>query len=308
MSGSHGHGHGHGTGTAHTAGGTHRRRLIGALAITVSVMLIEVVGALASGSVSLLADAGHMLSDSAGLAIAILATGLAARPGTERRTFGWKRVEILAALVNGLVVAVIGVLMLIEGTRRALSPADVDAPVMLAAAALGLVANIVALRLLTGGQKESLNVRGAYLEVLGDLLGPAAVIVAALVIWSTGFLAADGLAGVAIGLLILPRAYSLLKAVVFVLLEATPSDTDLAEVRRHMEEVPGVVLVEDLHAWTITSGLPALTAHVQVDEDAFDNGSAPRILGDLNTCIGDHFDIRHSTLQLEPATGRHNHC
>lgn len=308
MSHSHSHGHSHGIGTAPTAGGSHRRRLIGALAITVSVMLIEVVGALASGSVSLLADAGHMLSDSAGLGIAIVATGLAARPGTERRTFGWKRVEILAALVNGLVVAVIGVLMLIEGTRRALGPADVDAPVMLVAAALGLVANIVALRLLTGGQKESLNVRGAYLEVLGDLLGSAAVIVAALVIWSTGFLAADGLAGIAIGLLILPRAYGLLKAVVLVLLEATPSDTDLAEVRRHMEEVPGVVLVEDLHAWTITSGLPALTAHVQVDDDAFDNGSAPRILSDLNTCIGDHFDIRHSTLQLEPASGRHNHC
>lgn len=308
MSHSHSHGHSHGIGTAPTAGGSHRRRLIGALAITVSVMLIEVVGALASGSVSLLADAGHMLSDSAGLGIAIVATGLAARPGTERRTFGWKRVEILAALVNGLVVAVIGVLMLIEGTRRALGPADVDAPVMLVAAALGLVANIVALRLLTGGQKESLNVRGAYLEVLGDLLGSAAVIVAALVIWSTGFLAADGLAGIAIGLLILPRAYGLLKAVVLVLLEATPSDTDLAEVRRHMEEVPGVVLVEDLHAWTITSGLPALTAHVQVDDDAFDNGSAPRILSDLNTCIGDHFDIRHSTLQLEPASGRHDHC
>ncbi|MHA7144236.1 cation diffusion facilitator family transporter [Arthrobacter sp. TmT3-37] len=305
---SHSHGHSHGIGTARTAGGFHRRRLIGALAITVSVMLIEVVGALASGSVSLLADAGHMLSDSAGLGIAIVATGLAARPGTERRTFGWKRVEILAALVNGLVVAVIGVLMLIEGTRRALGPADVDAPVMLVAAALGLVANIVALRLLTGGRKESLNVRGAYLEVLGDLLGSAAVIVAALIIWSTGFLAADGLAGIAIGLLILPRAYGLLKAVVLVLLEATPSDTDLAEVRRHMEEVPGVVLVEDLHAWTITSGLPALTAHVQVDDDAFDNGSAPRILSDLNTCIGDHFDIRHSTLQLEPASGRHNHC
>lgn len=291
-----------------TAGGTHRRRLMGALVITVSVMTIEIVGALISGSVSLLADAGHMLSDSAGLAIAIFATGLAARPATERRTFGWKRVEILAALVNGLVVAVIGVLMLIEGTRRALSPTDVDAPVMLIAATLGLVANFFALRLLMGGQKESLNVRGAYLEVLGDLLGSAAVIVAALIIWFTGFRAADGLASIAIGILILPRAYSLLKAVVLVLLEATPTDTDLAEVRRHMEEVPGVVLVEDLHAWTITSGLPALTAHVQVEEHAFDNGSAPRILSDLNACIGDHFDIRHSTLQLEPATGRHNHC
>ncbi|WP_258070044.1 cation diffusion facilitator family transporter [Arthrobacter sp. SX1312] len=291
-----------------TAGGAHRGRLLAALAITVSVMLIEVIGAVLSGSVALLADAGHMLSDSVGLAIAIFATWLAARPATERRTFGWKRVEILAALVNGLIVAVIGVLMLIEGVRRFLAPVEVDAPIMLAAAALGLIANFVALRLLMGGQKESLNVRGAYLEVLGDMLGSIAVIVAALVIQLTGFTGADGLASIAIGILILPRAYSLLKAVALVLLEATPTDTDLGEVRRHMEEVPGVVLVEDLHAWTITSGLPALTAHVQIDAGAFTDGSANRILSELNACIGEHFDIRHSTLQLEPATGRHDHC
>ncbi len=304
-----GTGHSHG-GHSHglTAGGAHRGRLLAALAITVSVMLIEVIGAVLSGSVALLADAGHMLSDSVGLAIAIFATWLAARPATERRTFGWKRVEILAALVNGLIVAVIGVLMLIEGVRRFLAPVEVDAPIMLAAAALGLIANFVALRLLMGGQKESLNVRGAYLEVLGDMLGSIAVIVAALVIQLTGFTGADGLASIAIGILILPRAYSLLKAVALVLLEATPTDTDLGEVRRHMEEVPGVVLVEDLHAWTITSGLPALTAHVQIDAGAFTDGSANRILSELNACIGEHFDIRHSTLQLEPATGRHDHC
>ncbi len=299
-----GQGHSHGL----TAGGTHRGRLVAALAITSAVMLIEVVGALVSGSLALLADAGHMLSDSLGLAIAIFATWLAARPATERRTFGWKRVEILAALLNGLIVAVIGVLMLIEGTKRFLAPVEVDAPIMLVAAALGLIANFFALRLLMGVQKESLNIRGAYLEVLGDILGSIAVIIAALVIQLTGFAGADGLASIAIGLLILPRAYSLLKAVVLVLLEATPEDTDLAEVRRHMEEVPGVVLIEDLHAWTITSGLPALTAHVQIDADAFANGRAGQILSELNACIGEHFDIRHSTLQLEPATGRHDHC
>ncbi|MGV0108961.1 cation diffusion facilitator family transporter [Arthrobacter sp. CP30] len=299
-----GHGHSHGL----TVGGSHRGRLVGALAITLSVMLIEVIGAAVSGSLALLADAGHMLSDSLGLAIAIFATWLAARPATERRTFGWKRVEVLAALVNGLIVGVIGVLMLIEGTKRALSPAEVEAPIMLIAAALGLIANFIALRLLMGGQKESLNVRGAYLEVLGDMLGSIAVIIAAVVIQFTGFARADGLASIAIGLLILPRAYSLLKAVVLVLLEATPEETDLAEVRRHMEEVPGVVLVDDLHAWTITSGLPALTAHVQIDSGAFTSGRAEQILSELNACISEHFDIRHSTLQLEPATGRHDHC
>ncbi len=299
-----GHGHSHGL----TVGGAHRGRLVAALAITLSVMLIEVVGAVVSGSLALLADAGHMLSDSFGLAIAIFATWLAARPATERRTFGWKRVEVLAALVNGLVVGVIGVLMLIEGTKRFLTPVEVDAPIMLIAAALGLIANFFALRLLMGGQKESLNVRGAYLEVLGDMLGSIAVIVAALVIGLTGFARADGLASITIGILILPRAYSLLKAVVLVLLEATPEETDLAEVRRHMEEVSGVVLVDDLHAWTITSGLPALTAHVQIDSEAFTSGRAERILTELNACISEHFDIRHSTLQLEPATGRHDHC
>lgn len=299
-----GHGHSHGL----TLGGVYRGRLIAALAITFSVMIIEAVGAVISGSLALLADAGHMLSDSLGLAIALFATWLAARPATERRTFGWKRVEILAALVNGLVVGVIGILMLIEGTRRFFAPMEVDAPVMLTAAALGLVANFFALRLLTGGQKESLNVRGAYLEVLGDMLGSIAVIVAALVIQLSGFTRADGLASITIGLLILPRAYTLLKAVVLVLLEATPEETDLAEVRRHMEEVNGVVLVDDLHAWTITSGLPALTAHVQIDSTAFMDGRAEHILSELNACISGHFDIRHSTLQLEPATGRHDHC
>jgi cobalt-zinc-cadmium efflux system protein len=305
-SGGHGHSHGHSHGL--TAGGAHRGRLVAALAITLSVMLIEVVGAWVSCSLALLADAGHMLSDSFGLAIAIFATWLAARPATERRTFGWKRVEVLAALVNGLIVGVIGVLMLIEGTRRFLAPVEVDAPIMLIAAVLGLIANFLALRLLMGGQKDSLNVRGAYLEVLGDMLGSIAVIVAALVISLTGFARADGLASIAIGVLILPRAYGLLKAVVLVLLEATPEETDLAEVRRHMEEVPGVVLVDDLHAWTITSGLPALTAHVQIDTEAFSSGRAEQILTELNACISDHFDIRHSTLQLEPATGRHEHC
>ncbi|WP_394252952.1 cation diffusion facilitator family transporter [Arthrobacter pityocampae] len=299
-----GHGHSHGL----TAGGAHRGRLVAALAITLSVMLIEVVGAVVSGSLALLADAGHMLSDSFGLAIAIFATWLSARPATERRTFGWKRVEVLAALVNGLVVGVIGVLMLVEGTKRFLVPVEVEAPIMLIAAALGLIANFFALRLLMGGQKESLNVRGAYLEVLGDMLGSIAVIVAALVIQFTGFARADGLASIAIGILILPRAYSLLKAVVLVLLEATPEETDLAEVRQHMEEVPGVVLVDDLHAWTITSGLPTLTAHVQIDTDAFTSGRAEQILAELNACISEHFDIRHSTLQLEPATGHHDHC
>ncbi|KNC18411.1 cation transporter [Arthrobacter sp. RIT-PI-e] len=304
MSGhSHG-GHSHGL----TAGGAHRGRLVAALVITLSVMVIEVVGALFSGSLALLADAAHMLSDSVGLGIAILATWLAARPPTERRTFGWKRVEVLAALVNGVIVAVIGVLMLVEGTKRLMSPADVDAPVMLVAAVLGLAANVVALRLLSGGQKESLNVRGAYLEVLGDMLGSIAVIVAAVVIALTGFMAADGLAGIVIGCLILPRAYGLLRAVALVLLEATPAETDLGELRRHMEEVDGVVEVEDLHAWTITSGSPVLTAHVQIHPLAYADGSAHRILTELNACIGEHFDIRHSTLQLEPAGGRHDHC
>lgn len=296
MSG-HSHGHSHGA----TAAQAHRGRLAVVLGITLAVMVAEVIGAVVSGSFALLADAGHMLTDATGISLALAATWLATRPATTSRTFGWQRAEVLAALANGLILAVVAVTVLIEGFRRIAEPPEVEAPIMLGVAVVGLAANVTGIVLLRAGQKESLNVRGAYLEVLGDLLGSVAVIVAAVVLLATGFRQADGVASVVIGLLILPRAYSLLRQVVAVLIEGTPEEVDLTEVRRHIEEVPGVVGVHDLHAWTITSGVPVLSAHVRVQPEVFDEGAYHGVLDRLQDCATVHFDVEHSTFQIEPA-------
>ncbi|MCG2797022.1 MAG: cation diffusion facilitator family transporter [Cellulomonas sp.] len=271
------------------------------LVITLTVMAVEVGGAVVSGSAALLADAGHMLTDAGGVILALIAARLAARPATASATFGWQRAEILAALVNGLVVATVGVLVLVEGVQRVLDPPEVSAGPMLAVAVLGLVANAVSMRLLSAGQSTSLNLRGAYLEVLGDLFGSVAVIVAAIVLLTTGFGAVDGIASIVIGLLIVPRAVALLREVAHVLLEATPDGVDLDAVRAHIVGLPGVVDVHDLHAWTITSGVPVLSAHVVVTDDVFGCGSSGGVLDALHTCLSGHFDVAHCTFQLEPA-------
>lgn len=297
MSHPHGHGHSHGHGTAAQA---HRGRMVAVLVITLVVLVVEVVGGVLSGSFALLADAGHMLTDAAGVALALGATAIAARPATATQTFGWQRAEILAALVNGVVISVVGVLVLVGGVRRLVSPGEVEAGLMLAVAAVGIVANLVGLALLRRGQAESLNVRGAYLEVLGDLLGSVAVVVAAVVVLATGFVRADGVASVVIGLMILPRAFGLLREVAHVLLEATPPGVDLTAVRSHVCGVPGVLGVHDLHAWTITSGVPVLSAHVEVTDDVLARGEAGRVLDDLRRCLAGHFDVDHCTFQLEP--------
>lgn len=293
----HDHAHHHGT-----AGARHRGRLAWVLGLTLVVMAVEVVGGLLSGSFALVADAGHMLTDAAGLAVALGATVLAGLPPTARRTFGWQRAEVLAALVNGLVVGVVGVLVLVEGIRRVVHPGDVEPRLMLGVALLGLAANAVGLVLLHRGRRESLNVRGAYLEVLGDALGSVAVVAAALVVLATGFVRADGIASVVIALLVLPRAAVLLRDVAVVLLEATPAGVDLDTVREHMTRVPGVVGVHDLHAWTITSGVPVLSAHVVVADEELDRAGTGRVLDALRTCLAGHFDVDHCTFQLEPAS------
>nr|WP_218866925.1 cation diffusion facilitator family transporter [Cellulomonas soli] len=270
------------------------------LVLTVTVLVAEVVGAVLSGSFALLADAGHMLTDALGVGLALAATALAARPATASRTFGWQRAEILAALVNGVVVGVVGLGVLVGGVRRLLEPVAVDGGLMLAVALVGLVANGIGLALLQRGQAESLNVRGAYLEVLGDLLGSVAVVVAAVVVLTTGYLRADAIASVLIGLMVLPRAVQLLREVGVVLLEGTPRGVDLDAVRTHICGVPGVLGVHDLHAWTITSGVPVLSAHVEVPDDVLERGEAGRVLGDLRRCLAGHFDVDHCTFQLEP--------
>lgn len=297
-----GHDHAHGT-----AGQRHRGRLVAALAITTTVMVVQIVAAAVTGSLALLADAGHMLSDAAGLTIALIATWLAARPATDRWTFGWQRAEVLAALVNGVVLSVVGTVVIVEGVRRLGEPAEVGGPLMLGVGVVGLVANLVALRLLSAGKDESLNVRGAYLEVLGDLFGSVAVIVAAVVITTTGWQRADAVASIVIGVLIIPRALSLLRDVARVLLEGAPAELAVDQVREHLAGVPGVVAIHDLHAWTITSGVPVLTAHVVVSDDVATSQGYCAVLDRVQECLSGHFDVEHSTLQIEPASHSRQH-
>jgi cobalt-zinc-cadmium efflux system protein len=294
----HDHSHSHGI----TATGRHRKRLVAVLAITLAVVLVQIVGAAVSGSLALLADAGHMLSDAAGVSIALLAAWIAARPASDLRTYGLQRAEVLAALANALVLIVISVVIFTEAIRRLGSAPEVHTDVMLFAAVLGAVANLVSLLILRGAQKESLNVRGAYLEVLGDLLGSFAVIVAAVIIIVTGFQAADTIASIVIAVMILPRAWHLLRDVVDVLLEATPKGVDVQMIRQHILAVDGVESVHDIHIWTITSGVPVFSAHVVVADAALGARGADRILDKLVSCLGSHFDTEHCTFQLEPAT------
>jgi cobalt-zinc-cadmium efflux system protein len=292
-----GAGHSHG---APSAAGRHRGRLLWVLGITGMALVAQLAGSWLSGSLALLADAGHMLTDVAGVGLAVLAITVAARPPTVERTYGYYRLEILAAVVNAVLLFGIAVFVLAEAWRRWQHPAEVAGGTMLVFAAIGLLANVAGLILLHGAAGESLNVRGAYLEVLGDLLGSGAVILAAAVIAATGWLWVDPAASVLVALLILPRTWLLLREAVDVLLEGTPKGIDLEEVRQHILTQPGVIDAHDLHAWTITSGMPVLSVHVVVD-DATLAGGTGRILADLSVCLADHFDVEHSTIQIEPA-------
>jgi cobalt-zinc-cadmium efflux system protein len=282
-----------------TAGGAHRRRLTVVLGLTLVVLVAEVVGAVLSGSLALLADAGHMATDAAGIALALGAVTLAQRPARGRRTFGWQRIEILAAVANGLLLLGVAGYVLVEAVLRIGEPAEISSELMLVVAGAGLVVNLVSLALLHRGRSDSLNVRGAYLEVLGDAFGSLAVLVAGVVILTTGWAYADTLASLAIGFLVVPRAWHLLREALDVLLEAAPRGVDLDDVRAHILAVDGVLGVHDLHAWTITSGLPVLSAHVVVSDAALQEGHGGRVLDALCSCLGSHFDVEHCTFQLE---------
>lgn len=286
-------GHVHGTVT-----GAHRGPLAAVLAITLTLAAVEALGGVLSGSLALLADAGHLLADAVGVALSLLAAWFAARPPTARRTFGWQRAEVLAATTNAVLLLVVGGAVLLGAVRRLSAPPDVHAAAMAGVAAVGLVGNAVSMLLLRRGQAGSLNVRGAFLEVLSDALGSGTALAAAAVIALTGFRQADAVAALAVGLLILPRAWRLLGDAVHILLENAPAGVDLEHVRRHLLQTPGVLDVHDLHAWTITSGMPVLTAHVVVERaDYTDCGT---VLDRLSDCLSGHFDVAHSTLQLEP--------
>jgi cobalt-zinc-cadmium efflux system protein len=291
-----------GSGHSHelTATNAHRKRLLVVLVITFVVLIAEVIGGLIAGSLALLADAGHMLTDSTGLIMALIAAALATRAATVRRTFGLQRAEVLAALANALLLVGVAVWVLIMAVERLRNPAEIRSGLMLAVAIVGVLANLAGLLVLRPAQSTSLNVRGAYLEVFGDLVGSLAVIIAAVLILITGWTPFDAIASLAIVVLIIPRAWSLLREVVDVLLEATPHGVDLEEVRDHIRRVRGVVDVHDLHAWTITSGVPVLSAHVIVDHACISEGRSGEVLDRLGECLGGHFDVSHCTFQLEP--------
>jgi cobalt-zinc-cadmium efflux system protein len=295
-----GGGHAHTSSTS--AGGAHRGRLLVVLAISAAVLVVELVGAAVTGSLALFADAGHVATDVGGTLLAVLALTFAARPATPKRTFGYYRLEILAAVINAVLLFGVAAVILIEAFRRWSEPPEVASGLMIVFACIGLVANIAGMVILRSGARESLNVRGAYLEVFGDMLGSIAVIIAAVIIATTGWLRADVVASVAVALLILPRTWSLLRDAVDVLLEATPRGVDLDVVRQHILRAPGVLGVHDVHAWTITSGLPVFSAHVVVADEVLADGGGARLLDELSSCLAGHFDVEHSTFQFEPSS------
>jgi cobalt-zinc-cadmium efflux system protein len=281
--------------TVHSAAHAHRGGLRVALVLTVGVVVVELAAGLASGSIALVADAGHAFADASGVALSTAAIWIADRRPTAERSFGLYRVEILAAALNAALLLGIAGLVLWEGIARLREPTDVQSTVMIGVAAVALAANVASVLVLRRAQSASLAMRGPYLEVLGDALGSATVLAAGVLIAAFGLRGADGLAAVVIGVLILPRTWSLLRDSLDVLLEATPKNLDLTDVRRHILEAPGVSAVHDLHAWTITSGMNVVSAHVVLNDDA-DPG---RLIDHLSDCLAGDFDITHSTFQLE---------
>ena len=291
---------GHVHGPTMSAGLVHRRRMVIVLVLTSVVLVAEVIGGWLTGSLALLADAGHMFTDVAGITLAILAVTLAHRPATDERTYGYYRLEILAAVVNAVLLFGVAMFIFIEAWQRWSSPPEVRGGLMLAFAVVGLVANAAGLYLLRAGANESLNVKGAYLEVLGDTLGSIAVIIAAIVIAVTGWERADIIASVLVALMILPRTWLLLREAIDVLLEATPKSVNLSDIRQHLLDTPGVVGAHDLHVWTLTSGIPVLSVHVVVDDLVLAENRGGEVLDALGECLDHHFDVTHCTFQLEP--------
>jgi cobalt-zinc-cadmium efflux system protein len=279
----------------------HRGRLTVVLGITLAVLVVEVVGAFVSGSLALLADAGHMLTDVGGLTLAYVAAALARRPATDSRTWGYRRAEVIAAAGQAAVLLAVGGFVLAEGVKRLFAPPEVAPAAMVVFGVLGLAGNLVGLAVLAGGRRDNLNVRAAFLEVANDALGSVAVLVAAAVIATTGWLRADAVVSLVIGALIIPRTLKLLAESVNVLLESTPKGLDLTAVRQRLMTNPHVQDVHDLHATQVATGLPVLTAHVVVDDSCFHDGHLGPMLDELQRCLDTDFDIEHSTIQFEAA-------
>jgi cobalt-zinc-cadmium efflux system protein len=289
---------------AHTRGPgveSDRRYLLVALALLAAFMVGEVITAVVSGSLALLSDAGHMLSDVGAIAGSLWAISLAARPPSGKWTFGWKRAEILSAAANGITLLVVAGIVTAEAISRLLHPPAVDGGPVIAVAAAGIAVNVAAAWVLAGADRSSLNVQGAFRHVLTDLYGFIGTVIAGIIIVTTGFARADAIASLLVVGLMLKAAWELLRDSGRVLLEAAPEDLDLEQVRAHLGGVPHVLGVHDLHVWTVTSGLSALSAHVVVEDSCFSDGHAARLLDQLQACLAGHFDVEHSTFQLEAA-------
>jgi cobalt-zinc-cadmium efflux system protein len=280
---------------SHSAAGRHAGSLAAAIGVGLVILAVEIIAGRLANSLALLADAGHVFADVSGMILSLVAIRIAARPPSDARSFGLYRLEMVAAAVNAVVLLGIAVVITVEAVHRFVDPPDVEPLILVAVAIAALAGNLLSLRLLASGQRESLTMRGAYLEIVGDFLGSAAVLVAGLVILAIGWRPADAVASLLVAVLIVPRTVVLLRDSVDVLLEATPKGVDMTEVERHIREAPGVTDVHDLHAWTITSGMNVVSAHVVLG-DAAKPGD---ILDHLATCLSSDFDINHSTFQLE---------
>jgi len=295
-----GHNHSHAAPQGGSAGARHRNSLIWALALTSVYLVAEVIGALVSGSLALLADAAHMLTDVGGLALALFAIWFAARPVTPQKTYGYLRAEVLAALVNAVVLLLLSVYILYEAYHRFFAPPEVLSTPMLVVAVIGLVVNLISMKLLAAGAGESLNLKGAYFEVLADMLGSIGVIASALIIMFTGWTLADPIIGAAIGLFIVPRTWALLRNAVNILLEGTPAGFDFTGLEAALRATPGVTDVHDLHVWTITSGVDAMSGHLVVA----DGTDEQLVLATVRDRLHESFGIDHTTIQIETATTR----
>lgn len=280
-----------------TAAKRNKRPLTIVFAFTSLYLIVEVAGGLITRSLALLADAAHMLTDVGGLALALFAIRFAERPATPERTYGFYRMEILAAVTNAVVLLGISAYILYEAYGRFLAPPAVDSLGMLGVAGVGLVVNVAGISLLRNGSNESLNLKGAYFEVLSDMLSSLGVIAAGLIMWTTGWYYADPIFSAGIGLFILPRTWTLLREAVGVLLEGTPSTINLASLRTAVAAVPGVASVHDLHVWSLTSGLNAMSAHAVLGDGA----SFDEVLRAIQARVTSEFEIGHATIQVEPA-------
>lgn len=295
-------GHSHRGPTTGSAGARHRKSLIWALGLTSTYLVAEVIGAVVTGSLALLADAAHMLTDVGGLALALFAIWFASRPATSFKTYGYLRTEVLAALANAVVLLLITVYILYEAYQRFFTPPEVLSTPMLIVAVIGLGVNLISMRLLAAGSAESLNLKGAYFEVLADMLGSIGVIISALVIMFTGWTLADPIVGAAIGLFIVPRTWALLSQAVNILLEGTPTGMDMPKLDAGLRQIAGVVDLHDTHVWTITSGYDAMSCHLVIA----DGVDEQEVLLAAKEFLHESFGIEHTTIQIETAATRRN--